>query len=81
MPLLTIKASDGPQAIGPLTVTTDFQVKDGACLFATSNPGANLNDGFDRIANSDRSDWQAGVGKTVYVWTKKRATVYYEALV
>lgn len=81
MPLLSFKETDGVQTIGPLAAGTDFQVRDGACLFATSDPGASLDAGFERIAGGDRADWHVGTGKTVYIWTTKRASVFYEALV
>jgi hypothetical protein len=80
MPLLTITAAQGVQTIGPLDADTDFQLRDGSCMFSTASPGGDLNAGFDRKAHGDRAEFFVATGKTVYLWTTSRCTLFYGSL-
>lgn len=80
MPLLEIKEAQGVVPIGPLDADTDFQLRDGSCMMATVHPGADLNAGFARAAHGDNAEFFVATGKTVYLWTKSRCTLYYGSL-
>lgn len=77
MPRLSFRAADGQQTIGPLAEATDFQVRDGSCIFTTEvQPDADY--GFIRRAGDV---WHVGAGKTVRLRTPRGCTIHYEALV
>jgi hypothetical protein len=80
MPLLTITEADGVVPVGPLDADTDFQLRDGSCMFSPNSPGGDLNAGFDRAAHGDKAEFFAATGKTVYIWTTSRCTLFYGSL-
>lgn len=80
MPLLIITSAQGVVPVGPLDADTDFQLRDGDCLMATDNPGANLNAGFERAAHGEKAEFFVASGKTVYLWTTGRCVLFYGSL-
>lgn len=77
MPRLTFTAVSGQQTIGPLAAATDFQVRDGSCVFTTEAAQPDTDYGFLRRVGDV---WQVGAGKTVRLTTPRGCTLHYEAL-
>lgn len=78
MPQLSFRKTDLVQTIGPLAAGTDFQVREGACLFSTEAMAPDDDLGF-RLRAGDTIF--AAAGKTVRVQTATRCVLQYEALV
>lgn len=77
MPQVSFRKADGVITIGPLAAGTDFQVREGSCLFSTEAMAVDDDQGFRLRLNETIF---AGAGKTVRMQTGTRCVVQYEAL-
>ncbi|WP_225029565.1 hypothetical protein [Xinfangfangia pollutisoli] len=70
--------TDGVVVIGPLADDTDFQVRDGSCLFSPADPDGDTNFGFEIVAGRTAEFFLAS-GKTAYLQGRS-FTIFFEVL-